>query len=435
MGNREPLNAREKEQIFQKKLRGETLAKIAEEMGCSHECARKWWRIGRKQGIEGLRSGRKRRQDCGSLVRFAGQVRAKALELKETHPGWGANRVRIELRADPALSGLAIPGRSSLAAYFKKTCPQRVAQHKPRQAQGPPTQASVAHEVWQVDNQEKIELEDGQMATICNIRDPVGAAMIASQAFVVTGAKHWRKLQWTEVRSVLRQGFCEWQTLPERVLTDNELCLAGTAIDPFPGHLTCWLVGLGIQHEFIRPHRPTDQPHIERNHRTLDGLALYPQALATPQTLQHSLDHERSVYNHQFPCQASDCHGLPPLAAHPELLKPPRPYHPKLELALFDRQRVLDFLAGFTFKRKTLASGCISLGRHLYVLGKKLIREMHLVTVQARLDPKTAEWVISTDGPNPKVLARRPIKGMDTAFLTGLLPSQPSSGGTISLDC
>ncbi|MEE8391160.1 MAG: hypothetical protein V3S14_10240, partial [Anaerolineae bacterium] len=74
-----------------------------------------------------------------------------------------------------------------------------------------------------MDNQEGIQLSSGEIATICNIRDPVGAAMIASRVFSVKTELHWRKLKWTKVRGVLRDAFTEWQTLPDGVQTDNEL--------------------------------------------------------------------------------------------------------------------------------------------------------------------------------------------------------------------
>jgi hypothetical protein len=87
--------------------------------------------------------------------------------------------------------------------------------------------------MWQLDSQEGIRLHSGEISTICNIRDPVGAAMIASRSFSVKTKRHWRKLAWTEVRDVLRTAFSEWHTLPDSVLTDNELCLAGSGIASF----------------------------------------------------------------------------------------------------------------------------------------------------------------------------------------------------------
>ncbi len=176
--------------------------------------------------------------------------------------------------------------------------------------------------------------------------------MIASQAFSVKTEQRWRKLTWEEVRQVLRAGFAEWQTLPDSVLTDNEMGLGGNPNDPFPSWLSLYLAGLGIKHNFIRSHRPTDQPQVERNHRTLDGLTEDEGSRQDLVSFQRSLDQERHLYNDEFPSRASDCGGSPPLQAHPELLRPRRPYRTELEAILFDMQRVYHYLAGFTFERK-----------------------------------------------------------------------------------
>jgi hypothetical protein len=276
--------------------------------------------------------------------------------------------------------------------------------------------------MWQLDSQENIVLDSGEIATICNIRDPVGAAMIASRAFSVKTEKHWRKLAWTEVRTVLREAFTEWSTLPDGVSTDNELGLVGGPNDPFPGLLTLWLVGLGIKHRTIRPGQPTDQPQIERNHRTLNGLACNPTALTNIERLQQSLDRERYVYNHRYPCEASDCDGHPPLTAHPELLSPRRPYRPEWELALFNLSLVYKYLAGFTFERKVNASAQVSLGRRMYSLGKQLMREQNLKVVYVRFDLDNVNWVFYQDEQFEAELVRRPIKGINLETFTGMKP-------------
>lgn len=424
MGQREPLSTAEKERIYAGMLKGESIAESAAGVGCSRACVLKWRKVGRKRGLEGLKAKRRSRGKRGQLSQFTSEVREAAKALKEGHPGWGADRVLVALERETQLKGQRLPSRSRLAAYFKASCPEQIAPRKLRRpAKVRPLKANAVHEVWEVDNQEKIELANGEMATICNIRDPYGAAMIASQAFSVKTEKHWRKLRWTEVRQVLREAFSAWRTMPDSVLTDNELCLAGTANDPFPGKLTLWLVGLGISHQFIRPHRPTDQPEIERNHRTLDGLALYPQALKNLSSLQQSLEAECTLYNQAFPVQASDCQGRPPLHAHPDLLTPRRPYHPDAELAIFDLQRVYAFLASFPpFRRKVLGNGQISLGRRSYCIGKKLARQSNLQSVLASFDSACGQWIISTDQPQPVEIMRFPIKGIDPLSLTGLNP-------------
>jgi len=419
MANRVPLSQMEKERIYRGKLAGYTLPELAAEVGCSVECARKWWRTGRDKGLEGLRSPRRARGKTGILSQFDPQIAEVALTLKKAHPRWGGKRVLVELKAVPSLEGLRLPGSSRLADFFLEKCPDCVAprqSHFGRLRRGPA--ATCVHELWQLDSQEGVRLNNGEIATICSVRDPVGGAMIASRAFSVGTKRRWRKLEWTEVRDVLRDAFTEWLTLPDGIQTDNELGLAGASNDPFPGKLTLWLVGLAVAHRLSRPGRPTDQPHIERSHRTLGDWIADDEGMQDSTHLQQRLDHERYVYNHLYPSQASNCAGQPPLIAHPELLNPRRPYQPELEVELFDLQRVYDYLAQFTFKRKVSAKAQVSLGRQSYTLGKKLIREHQLETVLVRFDQVNAEWKFFT--PEDEELVAFPVKGMTVQVLTGL---------------
>jgi hypothetical protein len=290
-----------------------------------------------------LQQARRGRGATGILSRLAPQVTLCALKLKRNHRRWGPNRVLVEMRSDPSLFGLALPSRSRLAALFKAECPELLAsfrRHSPPRE--PPDPPSAVHECWQLDMQESIPLQDDQVATICSIRDPLGAAILASEAFDVTSGQRGRKLSWQEVRAVIRSAFTRWQTLPDSVQTDNEVCLAGSPHDPYPSQLTLWLVGLGVVHRFSRPATPTDQAQIERTHRTLDNFVGLPDQRPDLATLQMRLDLEREQHNAWFPSRASDCAGRPPLRAHPELLMPRRPYQPFWERELFDEQRVYD---------------------------------------------------------------------------------------------
>lgn len=189
--------------------------------------------------------------------------------------------------------------------------------------------------------------------------------------------------------------------------------------DPFPSPFTLWLVGLGIRHLLIRPHCPTDQAQVERTHRILSQFALDEESQANLTALQQALDRERHLYNSLFPSRASDCHGRPPLEAHPELLQPRRSYRPEWELALFDLQRVYDFLATFTFRRKVSAVGQVSLGRRLYSVGRAWAGHSLVV----RFDPRQGEWVFyaEVDG-EEREIARRAPEGLDVETLTGLNP-------------
>lgn len=416
--NQKKLTQAEREQIFLLKRSGQTFAQIAQALEISPACVRKWWRRGRDQGMLGLLERKRGRPIAGALSTFSPQVRETSLKLKREHKRWGANRVLIELQKDPALTGLTFPSRSRLYALFHQECPECLSIWTHHKAVPPTPTVTAVHEEWQVDHQEGHRLLDGSIATVCTIRDPYGAAMIASQAFSVKTEKHWRKLTWEEVRQVLRAGFAEWQTLPDSVLTDNEMGLGGNPNDPFPSWLSLYLAGLGIQHNFIRSHRPTDQPQVERNHRTLDGLTDDECSRQDLSNFQQSLDQERYLYNDQFPSRASDCGGYPPLQAHPELLHPRRPYQTELEAILFDMQRVYHYLAGFTFERKVNRNGQVTLKGHPYTVG--LAHKQKQISV--RLDEQTQEWMFleRDEQDQEKELNRRPLFGLDFVLLTGL---------------
>jgi transposase-like protein len=415
MAARTPLTLAEKQRLYTEKLRGRSLATIAADLGCSPQTARKWWRVARDQGRSAFRRARRGRAPTGVLSRFPPAVTQRALALKQVHPAWGPDRVLTDLQLDPTLTGLPLPHRSQLALLFKTTCPHLVAAPRPRTApaSAPPAPTAV-HECWQLDFQEAIPLADDRQASICTIRDPVGAAILAAQAFDVTSGQRGRRLSWEEVRGVIRSALTRWETLPDTLQTDNEVCLGGQPTDPLPSRLTLWLVGLGVTHRFIRPHTPTDQAQIERTHRTLDGFVGLPDRRLTLTQLQERLDAEREVYNHFFPCHASDCAGQPPLLAHPELRQPRRPYHLAWERALFDEQRVYTYLASITLERQVSRIGQIQLSGQSRSIGRLYAGQ----TVTVQCDAQARQWVVSVaDG---SVVKRLAICGVDATTLTGI---------------
>ena len=422
MGQRK-LNQAERERIYLRKQDGDSLQTIANEMGLSYECARKWWRRGKKEGLSGLQEQKRGRPSKGVLTSFDPAVQQASLDLKRQHKRWGANRVIVELREQPNLSGLKLPSRSDLYGFFHQQCPECLNLWTKHKEVPKPAQAKDVHEVWQLDHQEGHRLTDGSIATVCNIRDPYGAVMIASQAFEVKTQQRWRKLTWEEVRQVLRAGFGEWHTLPDIVQTDNEMGLGGNPNDPFPSWLSLYLAGLGIKHAFIRSHQPTDQPQIERNHRTLDGFTEDDHSRQNLTNFQQALDRERMIYNQLFPSRASNCAGQSPLQAHPALLKPLRSFEPEWESTLFDMQRVFDFLATFTFDRKVNRNGQVTLKGIHYTVGLAHKEKQ----IKVRLDANSQHWIFFEIEPNglESELRRQELVGLDFSGLTGLQRPDP----------
>ena len=423
-----PLTPAEREYIYHAKLRGHTLAQIAADLNCSLQTVRKWWRYAREHGRASLQLFRRGRPAKGILSQFAPLVIAQALALKRANPRWGADRVLVELQREQALQGLSLPSRSRLALLFKTECPDCIGLRQPkRQVPEKPERATAVHECWQLDMQEAIQLADGQVATICSIRDVFGAAILASQPFDVTRRGHYRKLSWQEVRQVSRSACARWKTLPDIIQTDNELCLAGNSNDPMPSQLTLWLIGLGVVHRFSRAGQPTDQAQIERTHRTLDNFAHLLDRPPDLASVQMRLDLEIEQYNNWFPARASDCGGRPPLLAHPELLHPRRPYRPEWERQLFDEQRVYDYLATIRLERKVSQVGQIQLGGRSLGVGRAWAGQ----TLSVGCDPVARVWVVCDQEGN--AVTRLAVRGVDITSLTGLSDQQEGAQEPIQL--
>ena len=414
-----PLTTAEKQRIYAEKVRGRSLPAIAAALGCSLATARKWWRFARDHGRQALHEPRRGRGASGVLSRCAPVVKEQALTLKRDHPSWGPDRVLGELLSDPSLTGLRLPSRSRLAVLFHTACPELVARRRhPPSPPAAPIAPTAVHECWQLDCQEAIVLAEGHRASICTIRDPVGAAILVSHAFDVSGTQRGRRLSWEELRSVIRSAFTRWQTLPDAIQTDREANLAGAPSDPYPSHLTLWLAGLGVEHQFIRPHTPTDQPQIERTHRTLDGFVGLPDETLDLCGLQQRLEREIQQHNYWLPSRASDCAGRPPLVAHPALLQPRRRYRPEWERHLFDEQRVYAYLATIPLERRVSSVGQIQVGAHVDSVGRAVAGQ----SVAVVCDAATHTWVVSlADG---TVIKELPIQGVDVTSLTGI-PEAP----------
>lgn len=421
---RPSLTQAERDYLIQRKQAGASHAEVAQELRCAPETVRKQWKNFRRGNTRRKRG----RPASGILSTYPEPIRQAALSLKTSHPHWGPANVLIELHKHPELIGQRLPSVSRLSALFKRHCPEAVQSHLPRK--GSATQAikpAVAHQRWQIDTKEKVCLGDGELASILEIRDPVSAVMIAAQAFLTTSTPNTcRKLSLDEIRNTLREAFGKWGK-PVQIQTDHEDVYAGAPQSDFPMPFRLWLVGLGIEHVLSRRNRPTDQPHIERNHRTLGDLSWKDQPSRDLAELQNHLDADCNRYNQEYPAQAADCQGQPPLVRHPEAIYSGRPFPAGSEWAVFSLERVDHYLAQFHWVRKVDVNGCIFLGHHRYSLGRAYQSQqvsVHYVPEKraVRFDTQQGAWI--------KTL---PAKGLEKSDLTGLIPQELPAGVVVQL--
>jgi hypothetical protein len=389
---------------------------VAQEVHCSVETVKKWWGYHRR-GIEPRRVGRPAR---GLLSTYPPEIVQAAVSLKRAHPHWGPANVRLELKHTLGLVDDDLPSPARLSALFKAACPEAVQPRRRRAYPAqPPSPASYPHQRWQIDGKEKVAIGEGEVATVLNIRDPASGLLIGSRALLTTTPKGWRKVTLDEVQASLRDAFEEWG-LPLEVQTDHEVVYTGSPAADFPAHFTLWLVGLGLTHLTSRDRRPTDQPHVERSHRTLGDLTWQDEHFALVEHLQTALDVRRGRYNTEFPSRAADCQGHPPLVVYPQARHSSRPYRLDMEWTLFDLARVDAYLAGFVWTRRVSDAGCVGIGNHLYFITRTQAGQ----TVSVRFIPDDRAFRFQlADG---TVLCQRPAVGLDKADLIGFIPADLS---------
>jgi hypothetical protein len=425
MSKHPELTVAQREAIYQGKMNGRTLSELAREIGCSLVCARKWWRVGHQHGLEGLHQACAPRAAQTPLSSFDPRVAERALDLKRRHPRRGPTRILLDLAKDESLRELRLPKPRRLATYFHQACPELVARRQARPPAPPP--AREVHDLWQLDSKENLRLQDGTIATVLDVREPLACLWLGLFAHATQTEKAWRKLTLTEVQGDLRQTFTQYG-LPRGLQTDREHLYGRPAAEAFPTTFTLWLVGLGLEHHFGRPSRPTDQPQVERGHRTWHDWIFEPQLPPDLMSLQARLDEALKAHRDELPSRAGDCNGQPPLEVHPEVNHVWRPYHPAVERELFSLDRVDRFLAQFTWPYKVTKIGQVAIHDHVYYVGTATAGQM----VDVRFDPTDRCFVFS-NAKSGAELKHLPARRLEAETIMGLPTPLPTLDGPVQL--
>ena len=155
---------------------GESLRSISEELGLSYNTVRKIWRHwGRTGKLEPSYEQAKQRG-----TRQYAQVYQWAVELKRQHPRWGAELIRLEIKAQAPQ--LALPTARTLQLWFQAAGVNRsgsVRQSREKKVQ----RGQQVHQVWAVDAKEQIALADGTWASWLVLTDEASGAILASEVF------------------------------------------------------------------------------------------------------------------------------------------------------------------------------------------------------------------------------------------------------------
>jgi hypothetical protein len=178
MTTRQPLTEAEKAYLVARRAAGATYRCIAQELNCTYETIRKHARRQRDHQVSRARG----RPPHGILSTYPAELVERAVAVKQGHPHWGPANVNLELRRSEGFRAADLPSPARLSALFQARCPEAVQPHHHQHySERPVPRAGYAHQRWQMDAKESPP-GDQTVATVLNVRDPVTAIMIASQA-------------------------------------------------------------------------------------------------------------------------------------------------------------------------------------------------------------------------------------------------------------
>lgn len=403
-GNR-PTTLQERIEISERAQQHQTDVQIAEAMGWKPGTVRKWRRCAQRQGREGLGS-KMGRPPTGPLGHASLELRHALRQLRQAHPGWGPETMRLECQKDSRWQGQRLPSRSRIAAFLKtEKLTRRYERHTALQQPPAPAQPA-AHAEWEMDAQGVRQVSGIGKVSVINIGDPPSHLRVGSQA-----CPHKAKADTPDYQLGLRRAFLRYG-LPQGLSLDHDSAFFdNTSASPYPSQLHLWLIALGLAVRFIDVGRPTQHGFIERTHPLVEQQALHGRDFSDPTALQQALDQRLDFLNQAYPSRS--CAGQPPLRACPEARHSGRPYRPEWECRLLDLQRVYAYLAHHRWFRQVTAAGQFTLGQERYGLGKAWGQQ----TIEIHFEAQTQEFICqAADG---QAVQRLKAKGLTAADLMG----------------
>jgi hypothetical protein len=185
----------------------------------------------------------------------------------------------------------------------------------------------------------------------------------------------------TQVQDQLRQAFGRWG-LPAAVRVDKGGPWGSSG--DLPPDLALWLLGLGVGVHWNDAHTPQQNGVVERSQGTGKRWD-DPGQCATLEQLQDQLQPMDAIQREVYPSVG----GQSRAAALAGLRPSGRPYSLRGERRTWDRQRVLDHLAGYAVRRRVDKNGDVSLYHRPHYVGC-----MHRgKDIFVMVDPQRAEWL------------------------------------------
>jgi transposase InsO family protein len=270
---------------------GRTVSEVAGDWNVSRRTMHRWLSRYEAGGYEGLGDHTHRPAHCPHQMPAG--VEVMVLEMRRSHPYWGARRIAYELarkHVDASPSESAVYRCLVRAAVIDPVTRRRRRETWKRWERGAPM------ELWQLDVVHGFALADGTSAkALTGIDD--------HSRFCVSAC-----LMTRERTLAVCDGFSSAMRtygVPAQVLTDNGKVFTGRFAQPPVEVLFDRICREnGVDHILTAPRSPTTTGKIERFHRTLRDEFNTRQVFRNLKTAQEALDEWVSYYNTQRPHQS-----------------------------------------------------------------------------------------------------------------------------------
>jgi transposase InsO family protein len=343
---------------------GISVTEAAAKSGVSRQTLHSWLGRYAAGGLEGLADRSHRPSWCPHQM--AAVVEVRLVELRQLHPGWGADRLRYRLGregVDPLPSRAAVSrALARLGLVSARRARQRRREYR-RWERGRPM------ELWQLDVMGGVMLEDGrELKAVTAIDDCSRFALAVGLVERAT----------TRPVCAVFAGLLQRYGVPEEVLTDNAKVFTGRyAARPVEVLFDKICRENGITHRLTAPRSPTTTGKIERFHGTLRREFLTGKTFPGPAGAQAAIDQWLQEYNTDRPHQSlGRCTPAERFAAR----TPATTVLPPDLTALASRRSGDDWVS-----RRVAANGIISVAWQQVSAGKHRAGEIVDVHVTTRL--------------------------------------------------
>src|SRR3982075_71818 len=270
---------------------GRTVSEVAADWGVSRRTMHRWLLRYEGDGLEGLNN--RSHRPAQSPHQMPPAVEAMVLEMRRSHPYWGARRLALEL----ARKGVQpTPSKSAVYRSLVRAGVIDPLQRQRRRETWKRWERAAPMELWQLDVVHGFLLADGSSAKALTGVDDHSRYCVSARLM----ARERTQLVCDGFSSALKT-----YGVPTQVLTDNGKVFTGRFAQPPVEVLFDRICREnGVDHILTQPRSPTTTGKIERFHRTLRVEFDTRQVFRNLKTAQEALNEWVAYYNTQRPHQS-----------------------------------------------------------------------------------------------------------------------------------